>query len=61
MKQFKVEIADEAWIEIGGQIRFIAVDRQAPISAARWSNRLLKAIGDLELMPRRRCRPEGMH
>ena len=52
MKHFTVEIADEAWIESERQIRFIAVDRQAPINAARWSNRLLKAIDDLALMPR---------
>ncbi len=53
MKRFTVEIADEAWKEIERQIRFIAVDRQAPRNAARWTNRLLKAIDDLELMPRR--------
>lgn len=43
MKHFIVEIADEAWTEIERQIRFIAIDRQAPMNAARWSNRLLKA------------------
>ena len=53
MKRFTVEITDEAWTEIERQIRFIVVDRQAPMNAARWSNRLLKAIDDLELMPRR--------
>ena len=52
MKQFTVEIADEAWVEIEGQIRFIAVDRKSPMNAARWSNRLLKAIDGLGLMPR---------
>ena len=46
MKRFIVEIADEAWTEIERQIQFIAVDRHAPINAARWSNRLLKAIDD---------------
>jgi len=52
MKRFIVEIADEAWTEIERQIQFIAVDRQSPVNAARWSNRLLTAIDDLELMPR---------
>jgi plasmid stabilization system protein ParE len=52
MKRFAVEITDEAWIEIEAQVRFIAVNRQAPMNAARWSNRLLKAIEDLQWMPR---------
>ena len=60
MKHFTVEIADEAWREIESQIRFIAVDRQAPVNAARWSNRLLKAITDLELMPRRHTLDERL-
>lgn len=60
MKHFTVEIADEAWREIESQIRFIAVDRQAPVNAARWSNRLLKAITDLELMPGRHTLDEAL-
>jgi len=60
MKHFTVEIADEAWREIESQIRFIAVDCQAPINAARWSNRLLKAIDELELMPRRNSLDEHL-
>lgn len=34
MRRFTVEIADEAWREIESQIRFIAIDRQAPANAA---------------------------
>ena len=52
MNRFTVEIAEEAWIEIANQIGYIAQDRQSPMNAARWSNRLLKAVDDLELMPR---------
>ena len=52
MKGFILDIADEAWTEIERQIPFISVDRQAPMNAARWSNRLLEGIDGLELMPR---------
>jgi plasmid stabilization system protein ParE len=53
MTQYTVELTDEAWAAIEAQIRFIAVDRQAPENAARWSRRLLQAIDDLELLPHR--------
>lgn len=53
MSHFSVHIANEAWHEIMRKIRYIAIDRQAPVNAARWSNRLLKLIDDLGRMPRR--------
>lgn len=53
MTRYTVELTDEAWAAIETQVRYIAVDRQAPENAARWSNRLLKAIDELETLPRR--------
>lgn len=47
MKGFILDIADEAWTEIERQISFISVDRQVPMNAARWSNRLLEGIDGL--------------
>ena len=45
MKRFTVEIADEAWIEIELQIRYIALDRQAPAKSRLFCPSSIFAVG----------------
>jgi plasmid stabilization system protein ParE len=53
MKQYTVHFTDEAWDPIEAQVRYIAIEKQAPESASRWLARLLEEIDTLEQMPQR--------
>ncbi|HEY2589843.1 MAG TPA: type II toxin-antitoxin system RelE/ParE family toxin [Tepidisphaeraceae bacterium] len=53
MTEYTVEFANEAWRAVEAQVRYIAVEKQAPENASRWLNRLLAAIETLEQIPRR--------
>lgn len=53
MTRYTVELADEAWRPIEAQIRYIAVEKQAPENASKWVVRLLASIDKLAEMPRR--------
>ena len=53
MKRYTVHFTDEAWQPIQTQVRYIAIENQAPENAARWLGRLLDAIDTLEQLPGR--------
>jgi plasmid stabilization system protein ParE len=53
MTEYTVEFAEEAWRAVEAQVRYIAIEKQAPENASRWLNRLLAAIETLEQIPRR--------
>jgi plasmid stabilization system protein ParE len=50
---FRVIIAATALARIDEQARFIAVEAQAPLNAARWLGRVFAAVTTLETLPRR--------
>lgn len=50
---YRVRITADAEAAILDQARYIAVDCDAPINAARWLNRILNAADTLETLPRR--------
>jgi len=50
---FRVVITDRALARIDEQARFIAVECEAPMNAARWLAPVLAAADSLETMPRR--------
>jgi len=49
---YRVIITDQALARIDEQTRYIAVEGQAPLNAARWLSRVLAAAETLETMPR---------
>jgi hypothetical protein len=51
--KYVVEIADSAFELIRAQARYIAVDCQAPLNAARWLEQVWDVIDGLEQMPSR--------
>jgi ParE toxin of type II toxin-antitoxin system, parDE len=51
--KYVVEITDTAFELIRAQARYIAVDGQAPLNAARWLEQVWDVIDGLELMPSR--------
>ncbi len=53
MTRYTVHLTDEAWEPIQAQVRYIAIEKQAPENASRWLARLLDAIDTLERIPRR--------
>jgi toxin ParE1/3/4 len=50
---YTVEITDAALEAIRAQVRYIAVECQAPLNAARWLERVWDVINDLEHLPDR--------
>ena|ERR1700722_17114466 len=50
--KYVVEVTDAAFDAIRAHARYIAVERQAPINAARWLEQIWDAIDGLEEMPR---------
>jgi len=50
---YRVVITDEARARILEQARYIAVEAQAPLNAARWLTRVFEAADSLETMPHR--------
>ena len=50
---YEVIITDPAFALIAQQTRYVAIDQNAPINAARWLDRILKAADSLEQSPRR--------
>lgn len=50
---YRVVITEQALARIGEQARYIAIEGQAPLNAARWLSRVLAAAEMLETMPRR--------
>jgi hypothetical protein len=50
---YAVEITDAALNEIDAHARYIAIDRQSPLNAKSWLERVWDAIDDLEGMPQR--------
>ncbi len=50
---YRVVVTDTALEAIRGQARFIAIDQQLPVTAARWLRRVLDAADTLADMPRR--------
>ena len=50
---YAVRITPEAEASILEQARYIAVDQQAPLNAARWLSRVYDAAETLETWPRR--------
>lgn len=66
--RYRVRITAAAEARIFEQARYIAVERQSPINAARWLERMLEAIETLDHWPRRcpkaeedRYRPYDIH
>ena len=53
MTQYAVHFTDEAWETIQAQVRYIAIEGQAPERASRWLARLLNVIDTLEQLPKR--------
>lgn len=51
--KYRVETTDVARDLIREQARYIAVDRQAPLNAARWLEQVWDAVDGLEQMPAR--------
>jgi hypothetical protein len=50
---YKVDITEAADAAIRVQVRFIALDRKAPLHAARWLDQVYDVIDGLERMPKR--------
>lgn len=58
----RVVITEQALARIEEQARYIAIEGQAPLNAARWLSRVLAAAEMLETMPRRYpVAPENGH
>jgi plasmid stabilization system protein ParE len=53
MTGYAVEVTEVALDAIAEQARYIAVDVQAPLNAARWVERIWDAVDALEQLPRR--------
>src|ERR1700722_10672572 len=53
MARYTVHFTDEAWETIQAQVRYIAIESQAPERASRWLTRLLDVIDALEELPKR--------
>lgn len=53
MKKYQVVVSDAAFEAIQGQAQYIAVEQQAPETAARWLKRILEAADTLESTPSR--------
>ena len=53
MKRYTVHFTDEAWATIQAQVRYIAIESQAPERASRWLARLLDTIDALEKLLKR--------
>jgi plasmid stabilization system protein ParE len=53
MKGYAVEVTASALDAIAEQARYIAVDAQAPLNAARWLEAIWDAAHSLERFPRR--------
>jgi plasmid stabilization system protein ParE len=53
---YQVEVTDAAFDAIREQARYIAVECQAPINAARWLEQVWDVIDGLETMPERHAR-----
>jgi plasmid stabilization system protein ParE len=53
MTRYAVEVTEVALDAIAEQARYIAVDAQAPLNAARWVERIWDAADALEQLPRR--------
>lgn len=50
---YTVRITPDAEASIGAQARYIAIDEQAPLNAARWLERIYAAADSLDEWPRR--------
>ena len=53
MRRYAVEVTASALDAIAEQARYIAVDAQAPLNAARWLEAIWDAAHSLERFPRR--------
>lgn len=51
--RFRVEVADEARQSIRESVRYIAIERKAPLNAERWLARIWQAVDSLERFPHR--------
>jgi hypothetical protein len=51
--KYAVEVTDTAFEATRAQARYIAVDRQAPLNASRWLNKVWDVVDSLETFPRR--------
>lgn len=50
---YRVEVTVDAMASIREYVRYIAVERQAPLNAERWLQTVLEAIDSLETFPYR--------
>ena len=53
MTPYAVHFTDEAWESIQAQVRYVAIDNNAPENAARWLARLVETVDALQQMPGR--------
>lgn len=53
MKRYRVIIADEALDQAAEHLRYLAVEKQEPLTAERWWNKALECVGTLTTLPHR--------
>lgn len=53
MTRYAVEVTEAALEAVEEHVRYIAVEAQAPLNAARWLDRILGAAASLEQFPKR--------
>ncbi len=53
MKKYTVEVTDDVKAAIRAQARYIALEKQEPISAQRWIESAWDAVDSLETLPKR--------
>lgn len=50
---YRVEVTDQAYVAIRQYTRYIAVECESPLNAARWLEKVWDAVDSLERWPRR--------
>ena len=59
---YRVIVAPEAYAALEAYIDYVAVEKQAPLNAARWLDKALAALKSLQTFPHRRpLAPENDH